>query len=673
MIVSQLMQSLLGNIRSSDNKILEFKVGDVVRGTVVKMLSQERAMLNINGSVIHAQLETPLKPGQVTMLQVQPESNQGLIVMRPLGSSQVQITADSLRALLQSFGMKNQPLERQLLQLMHQHGIVVNRQNVTTLAPLLTEMNEGMSSEQWIRAGILAMQRSLPLNVQTVHALHQVMFGASVAQLITDLQSLVQQALPASGHVEASGSIANQTTGQAGQPASGSVTIGQTGASSATVTGGQGGMPAIIQGHGDVQITASQHMNTDTSGQSLRSNIPGQGNMTLHSSIQSLEQSGTSHQTNVTTRVANATQQQGFATPATTATLLTQLGQQLTLLLASSQALHQVQGEQHTSHPDPQASTPPAVTAQQASAQAAATAQQMAAHASTLQQQPSATELGRHAALQPAMSQNSATSTSNSTAETSRPEQLQAGINQGGAVSSASDGSVQATERGNWITTILKLLGIDHEQRAIQHIRSEQLSGEAGRPVTTTMLDNVKSLLLQLQTATDLPQTLRDSAQSLLQHITGQQLLMTAERGSPFTHMTLFLPLYDEHGAQTAAINIQSRKGKKGGIDPENCRMVFDLSMSFLGQTLIDVQVMNNIVSIQVHNNHPNISEWLADGRSSMGDALLQMGFQLSSLTAKSLPEAEEAGPDAPEESQLGAAFGAMYEQVTYKGMDIRI
>lgn len=202
MNVSQLMRSLIGDLRASDAKTLDLKVGEIVKGTVLKLLANQEALVNINGLSVKAKLEAPLSQGQMTMLQVQPETNQGQLVLKPLGSSQVQIANESLADLLKNFGLKDQLTGRQLIQHMHQEGIPLTKENVNRMMPLLTRIPEHIPSNQWIQSGILAMQRGLPLTEQTLMALHQVLFGKPMDQVASQLQIQINnwiQANPESG------------------------------------------------------------------------------------------------------------------------------------------------------------------------------------------------------------------------------------------------------------------------------------------------------------------------------------------------------------------------------------------------------------------------------------------------------------------------------------------
>ena len=123
MNISGLIRSLVGDLTASESKVLELKVGQIVKGVVLQLLSDQEALINIGGVQVRAKLETPLKQGDVTMLQVQPESSGGQILLKPLTASDVQIADDSLSELLKAFTIKDTAGNRQMVQQMQQEGV----------------------------------------------------------------------------------------------------------------------------------------------------------------------------------------------------------------------------------------------------------------------------------------------------------------------------------------------------------------------------------------------------------------------------------------------------------------------------------------------------------------------------------------------------------------------
>ncbi|QYR19794.1 flagellar hook-length control protein FliK [Paenibacillus sp. sptzw28] len=197
------------------------------------------------------------------------------------------------------------------------------------------------------------------------------------------------------------------------------------------------------------------------------------------------------------------------------------------------------------------------------------------------------------------------------------------------------------------------------------------LRPDAAKPA----MDSLKSALMTLASSDDVPQALRDTAQQLVQHITGQQLLLTPERtNTPFTHVTMFIPLQGPDGGQTASVHIQTRRGRKGELDGNNCRLLFDLRMKTLGETVVDVNVVDKIVSLNLWNDHPAISELLEASRSEMNEALQNAGFQLLSLRSTPMPDRRADSPGGPEIKPGGPSPAHPdWSTKRYKGVDFRV
>lgn len=153
--------------------------------------------------------------------------------------------------------------------------------------------------------------------------------------------------------------------------------------------------------------------------------------------------------------------------------------------------------------------------------------------------------------------------------------------------------------------------------------------------------ESLKSALLALVSSDHTPPALKETAQQLVQQITGQQLLLTPERNSSvLTHVTMFIPINNADGKQTASVHIQTRRGRKGELDASNCRLLFNLSMNTLGDTMVDVNVMDKIVSLNLWNDHPAISSLAEGSRNEIAASLQQAGYQLLSLRTTPLPKA---------------------------------
>ncbi|MCC3376257.1 hypothetical protein [Cohnella sp. REN36] len=237
---------------------------------------------------------------------------------------------------------------------------------------------------------------------------------------------------------------------------------------------------------------------------------------------------------------------------------------------------------------------------------------------------------------------------------------------------------------GAWIERFLQWLGTGHERHAVTGAGGPGAEtpnagpGQPGQPAPTG--DTLKGALLALAAMDDAPPALKEAAQGLAQQITGQQLLLSAERQNTamMSHMTLFIPLRGQDGDTTATVRVETRRGRKGEWDASNCRLLFDLKMRHLGDTLVDVQVVDKAVSLRLLNDRPWVAELVEAARGEAAAGLQEAGYRLLSLTAAPYPkpaelgtggEAPEAGAAPPRPELAGTAA---YAAKPYRGVDYR-
>ena len=170
---------------------------------------------------------------------------------------------------------------------------------------------------------------------------------------------------------------------------------------------------------------------------------------------------------------------------------------------------------------------------------------------------------------------------------------------------------------------------------------------------------------------------MRETIQQAVQSITGQQLLMSADRSAPVTYITMFVPFMNEQGEHLASVHIQTRKGRRGGLDMNNCHLLFDLRMSALGEMMIDVQVTERIVSLQIYNDHPLMKYLAEEGKQGLQQALADMGYRLSMVKVTALPEPAVADPSRDSSAEAPQSPVRELRKYTagstYKGVDLRI
>jgi hypothetical protein len=243
-----------------------------------------------------------------------------------------------------------------------------------------------------------------------------------------------------------------------------------------------------------------------------------------------------------------------------------------------------------------------------------------------------------------------------------------------------------------WIGRFLQWLGVGHEHQ-LMHPAEARLPGDdaglpagaaaaaaseadATAPEARPAADTLKGALLALAAHDDVPPALREAAQTLANQVTGQQLLLSSDRSTvaPFSHMTLFVPMKGADGETTATVHVQTRRSRRGEWDVDNCHLLFDLRMRNLGDTIVDVQVVDRIVSLKLLNDFPGMSDLLDQAREELASGMSSAGFQLLSLTASPLPQWKN-GSAASALSSSGAdktAIASAYAAKPYKGVDYR-
>lgn len=668
--IGQMVRGLIGDAKAGDAKQLELKSGQVVRGVVTQVSDDgQEAVVNIQGVQVKAKLETPLAPGQTTMLQVQPETSSGMVVLKPLQASlNVPIPEQSMGEILKSVGLPDQKWSRELVQLMQQNGVPLTKENAEQFRTIMANNPQNISQEQWMQASALAFKRGLPLTQETVKALHQVLFGKSLPQLLTTLQGQLADALDL---VERASSATREGSAAPQQAAGG--------AGSAQAPAAAGGARA---GSTPLLLTQAAAVLRELAAVAQPAAPAPSG------------AAGTAAAPLAGAQVAPGADAPSAAAPG---------GAPASPGAPAAAA----------------ASTAAAATAQAAAAKplpAATTAAQGAAPAAT--PMPS-THTGAQGSITQPTNGHALEQSTRGAAQSSAPTTASTvPLAQTSAEMVASDAQAAKPASEPWIGRVLKLLGVEHEQltwksldgtpkgtpatasasgdtpapnaalptTSQESIKSGKLMANAHMQLdlslenlasphptaagTTSNPENLKSVLMQLLQADDVPTVIKDTAQQLVQQITGQQLMLSNDRTAAFAHVSLFIPLTTEDGRETATVHIQTRKGKRGELDAGNCHLWFDLQLQALGRTIADVQVVDKIVSLKLHNDQAWLGEWVQERRPDMEQALDAIGYQLISLSTAPLPEKPDASVpiDMPNDNPARP-----YTPSSYRGVDLRI
>jgi predicted DNA-binding ribbon-helix-helix protein len=216
------------------------------------------------------------------------------------------------------------------------------------------------------------------------------------------------------------------------------------------------------------------------------------------------------------------------------------------------------------------------------------------------------------------------------------------------------------------ITELFERLGLTHERNLTQ------MTGENAAAIKNET-ENVKSVLLQLlqhPEADRLPVPLREQMQQFVQQVTGQQLMAVSTSGdAAFLQIVLQIPLPGQENSENAFIQVESRRNSRGELDPDNCRLFFYLFMRNIGETMLDVSIVNKILSINLYNDQEGLSNLVSALRVPLEENLREQGYRLSGLRVLSMPEERQEDTRRPISSLSLPSFSLAH----YKGVDFRV
>lgn len=649
MNIGQIMRGLMGESASGDVKAMELKVGQVVRGVVLQAFDNNEALVQINGVQVRAKLEMPLTAGQSAILQVQPESNGSLVVMKAIDPSQSGLLDDTFKDFAKRLGLPDQRWSLDIVKDLRKEGFLFNRTTSKAFQEAALAKLPGADLEQWMTAAAATFKRGLPMTQTTIASMSQTMFGKSAHELLDSLQSQLkafvssQPGVPVSGEggngAQAAGTrvlalleqgAAILREGFASQKLERPVkTSGSSEPASVPLAGGRQGSKEALKHALSVKQGETQQSADNESGQtasaagSKTGSAAGNGSANWLSGM--MKWMGVDHEHQLA-KAATAAQ----------------------LNIAETMSVDEAPA---ADGPDQESVN------RQPIARAAGLAQEEPRLAGGEQKAASALELQKGGSAPNA---------------NGRGESAASG--QSGAASAA--GELKAPEIGARPSVPAATAATPGQQLMAATELGTQMDAPAGAgagmgPGSAT--ESLKSALLSLAGASDTPSSLKETAQQLVHQITGQQLLLTPERNSSvFTHVTMFIPFQNADGGSTASVHIQTRRGKRGELDAENCRLLFNLSMSSLGDTLVDVNVADKIVSLNIWNDHPAITELIESSRSEIAERLQDTGYQLSSLRTTNRSEQDAAAAQAAKGKPQSPPDLSQFASTRYKGVDFR-
>ncbi|CAJ1315599.1 hypothetical protein [Paenibacillus nuruki] len=711
MNIGSLFRGLIGDSKPGEARQMELKEGQVVRGVVTSVSEDgQEAVVQIQGVKVRAKLETPLQQGATTLLQVQAPDSDGLPVLKPVtGNPSNPLSNASMGEVLESFNLPDTKENREMITQMRASGITLNADNVKNIQSTLSQKPAGVPVGEWVQSAAVAVQRGLPVTVQSVSGLQQAIFGPPLHDLLSNLDNLVRATVTqvqenaanlgkgttsdqAPENVASNPSTPNQAVQGNANPAQNnnptSVLLGK--------------LQTVLDQLGSI---VAQSANPDTDVNSGKMTLPSVPNPNG-------PQSPTAP---VTTTANNPTQQaQGTTTNASTTISPSNTAEDAPSVLANST------NTAATGSPKAQATEPwlgrvlKLLGAEHEQQVARASVNNTAPEAVATRSEQTTTSLGANgltqASTDPATARNANPALQSNmnmvngmpnptleellpapTARVANPNGLQQIVTNPDQI--APDAELQNTMNPKQVTANAQAQAAINAQNTPTEadpllnpaLLNNRNSVDATNPAhiaqqmasntddaVSKVQDTLKGILLQLTAADDVPPALKEAAQQLVQQLTGQQLLLNTDRTAPFAQVTMFVPFKGPDGQETASVQIQSRRGPKGELDASNCRLWFDLDMHSLGPTLVDVHVVDKIVTLKVHNDLEQLASLVESKREEMATAMSALGYQLLSLKVDAMP----VRSSATNENSTGMSDHDLlqrYAPPDYKGVDMKI
>ncbi|MBQ7232763.1 MAG: hypothetical protein IJX07_06025 [Bacillales bacterium] len=178
--------------------------------------------------------------------------------------------------------------------------------------------------------------------------------------------------------------------------------------------------------------------------------------------------------------------------------------------------------------------------------------------------------------------------------------------------------------------------------------------------------EQFKPLLIKIMEDVALPSSVRKDAEALLTRFTGQQIISQFS-DTILQNYHISIPLFGMGLNSDLEISWQSKRKADGSLDPDFCRIIFDVKLNEIGRTVMDMQIVDRIIGLNVYTEQ-SIEEIGNLYIEDLKKGLEEKGYYLGNVDYCIFELTEE-------EEEMGFHFAMMerLEQTDYKGFDFRI
>ncbi|MEF3328544.1 hypothetical protein [Oceanobacillus oncorhynchi] len=133
----------------------------------------------------------------------------------------------------------------------------------------------------------------------------------------------------------------------------------------------------------------------------------------------------------------------------------------------------------------------------------------------------------------------------------------------------------------------------------------------------------------------------RDNAQQVVHFLNGIQL-NNMNDSSYFIQANIQIPGQKLGVSKDIDLHFEGKKTADGRIDPEHCRIIFDLNLHGMKETIVDLHVQKKSLSITIYNDQATTPVLVEKLRPNLQEALESMDYHVASVTCKPYTEAEK-------------------------------
>lgn len=174
----------------------------------------------------------------------------------------------------------------------------------------------------------------------------------------------------------------------------------------------------------------------------------------------------------------------------------------------------------------------------------------------------------------------------------------------------------------------------------VKFLEQLQLKGSDG--FSTEPGANLKENLEDLYIKKDLlPKDLGPALEKAIHHLAGQHILTSNHNQAVFNQTVIQFPNFTPFSESPVFVQVHTRKKDNKNIDQNNIRFVFLFYLLNLGDTMVDMRVLEKQIFVQLYNNNPLIKEVIKRLEGNFINFVKNEGFQTTGISIQPMKEKE--------------------------------